>query len=266
MNKKIQSILCVVSALLLSSTFASAALDGGERIIPVSLEELKASKESIRADRKAAVEAFLESNPEATREEVSAVVYGWNKENAELLAAHKELRERYKSTLDLPDFARGGSQPPVELKADIDAHRAESARLKSGRRTAVSDFVEANPEATKEEIRAVIAAYNETNADEIAANRELGESIRVLLKEHGPKARPVKRSDARERFQSKRDRLKNKADEYKEARKELRNLSPEERRAYFKENPESRNAAREALKDLMRKEREEDESDARGAE
>ncbi|MGJ8637819.1 MAG: hypothetical protein ACSHYA_00375 [Opitutaceae bacterium] len=274
MNNKIQTTLGVLSALFLSSTVAFAFSGGDgtferrDRLGSVDIseetqlliDEHKAEQEEIRAERKAAAEAFLETNPEATREEIRAVIEQWNEDNADRLADQQELRDEIKEDI------KEAVALPEELQADIDAHRAESARLKEGRRTAVSEFVEANPEATSEEIRAVITAYNETNAAEIVANLELGQTIRAALKELRPEANPIERLAARARLKEKRDAFKEKSDAYKEARQALRDLSPEERRAYLDENPEIRNAAREALKDLIRRERQNSDTDVRGAE
>ncbi len=140
------------------------------------IDEHKEEQAAIREDRRTVVDTLLAENPDASRDEVRAAIEEWNELNADRLEAQQVLREEIRA--DLQDV----NGLPEAIRADIDAYRAESERLRQGRRAAVAAYKAANPDATPAEILEVVEAYNLENAEGIVTNRQLGRDIRQTIR------------------------------------------------------------------------------------
>ncbi len=208
--------------------------------------DYRAEQLAIRAERAAAVQSFLAENPAASREEVRAFIEAWNQENAERLLAQQAAREALRE-----DIREAAPDLPEDVKADMAAYRSEAERLREGRRAAVTAFMEANPGASPEEIRAEVQAYNVANAEAIRANLALGQSIREELRSLRPTPQPLDRSAAREQLRGHREQVADRAEQVRQQRQELNGrerLTPAERREWMRANAELLRAEREAIR------------------
>jgi len=214
---------------------------------------------SIRSDRSAEVAAYLEQNPEATAEELRAVIQDFNEQNADRLESQADLRQAIREDVRevLPDL-------PQEVQDKMVAYTAEAERLRTGRRETVSAFVEANPDATTEEIRTVVADYNRENAEDIVANTELRREIRSDVRDLRGSARPLDREAVSERRQQIRANVAGLARDLKDLRADLKDqlqADGADREAIIREFRQSRaeilRQAKEETRERVQAEREE---------
>lgn len=182
MNTATKTLGALLALLLISSfTYGQNSNIRDTVVVPEETKALidahKEAQAAIREDRRAVVDALLAENPDASRDDVRAAIEEWNELNADRLEAQQVLREEIRADL------QSANGLPEAIRADIDAYRAESERLKEGRRAAVAAYKEANPDATPEEILEVVEAYNLENAENIVANRQLARDIRQDIRQ-----------------------------------------------------------------------------------
>lgn len=214
---------------------------------------------AIRTDRTAAVASYLEENPNASAEEIREVVKAFNEENADLLAAQAEARQAIREDIRelLPEL-------PEETQDKLVEYRSEAERLRTGRRAAVDAHLSENPDATPEEIRNVVAAYNQANSEDIANNIALRRDIRGDVRELRDLPPPLDRETVSARRQEILANVEGLSAELKALRAELKqDLQAEgaDKEAIIREFRETQmqilQDAKNAARDRIRAEREE---------
>jgi len=272
--KKQNTIIAVCSMLALALSVASAQTATNPEPIPPESDErpelppetkalivdYRTEQLSIRSDRTAAVGEYLDENPDATPEEIRAVVEAFNQDNADRLAAQAEIRQAIRE--DIREFT---PDLPEDLQDKMIAYRGEAERLRTGRREAVSEYVEQNPDASAEEIRTVVADYNRANAEDIVANAQLRREIRRDVRDLRDLPEALPREVVTHRRQQIRQQLANMSGEMKQLRQETREQLQEEganRREIVRNFIEARREilaeTKEAVRDEVRADRERD--------
>lgn len=235
MNKTL-TIIGTASAFILTSGWSFAQSTGGPETMPPEVEErpelpdetkdliadYRTEQEAIREERRAAVAAYLEENPEATADEVRAVIEDFNEANAERLEAQAEARAEIRD-----DLAELAPEVPVETQEKIDEYNANAQVLRDGRKAAVDALLEENPEATPEEIREVVRTYNADNIEAIQAQAELRRDIKTDIADLRPGPTPLERRRDGVEMRVRKAAVRAVAAEMKDEREETRALLEE---------------------------------------
>lgn len=143
------------------------------------MQQHREQQQVIREARLQVVEDYLAENPDATAEEIRMQIEQWNEVNAELIEAQQALREDIRE--DLKEIADNAI--PEDIREDMGIYRDTAQQIREGRRAAVEGFLNDNPDATPEQVREVVQAYNLENAEVIAANQQLRREIRQDLRD-----------------------------------------------------------------------------------
>ncbi len=142
---------------------------------------------------------------------------------------------------------------PDELKETIDVYKAEREALRQELREAIAEL--GNP--SKEEVRAVIIAFREENAERIAAQRKLGSEIRDIDREFrgnhpdrpGRPEKPAELVALQDEFRAKQDVLIQARKEFSES---IKDLSKEDRHAAIQDFNNEQRLRHQEQKELRR--------------
>lgn len=193
---------------------------------------------------------------DATRDEQKAAIEQFREDYAEQISANRELAKvTFESVREnLPERP----ELPEEVQALVDQHKG----AKSDLQTALKAHLATLPEGTsREDIKAAIAAFNEENADAIAANKDLGKEIRELVRDARGvgselSAEFANRDVLSPELEGTRDRFRNSRQDMmravREGRESLEGLEGEEREAALEVIKED---IREDMKELRNKRR-----------
>jgi len=264
-----KNLAITACALLLGASFAQAqetAPDADslrDRLAEGPLldrlpEDLASEVEAFRAERQQLRDTlrseYLEPlGEDATAEERREAVEAFRGDFADEIAANREAaRETLREVREvLPERPE---RPDIDIRDLIHKFRTTQKRLKAELRHRLAELPD---DASREEVRRVMAEFKEEFADVIARQEELKQKIRELLAERGdfvPEELPGAElsPEFRELAQKFRQERRALAQAHREARQRLRDLDPEERRAEAKLLRDELKADLDALKEQRR--------------
>jgi len=168
---------------------------------------------------------------DATEDERRAVIERFRSDNAEDIEAARTLRrETLASVRDSLRHDRDG--PDINVRRLIHKYKKTKQRLHGALRKMLAELPDG---ATEEEIERVKDSFEETYAEQIAANEALGARIRSLLQDDETMAtetidRSVLSPGLRDQRRAYRENLRQTIAVHRELRAQLRDMSEEERR------------------------------------
>ena len=189
--KKVILGIAVLSVGLGANMYAAGGNSNGrgdlqriEKIYDQLPEEVQEQVDTYKAERQELRDTLkgllADLGEEATAEEKEAAISQFKEDYADEIAARRDsaketweaVRENRPERSERPELSE-------DVQALVDARNADKDALKEARRTAIADLGE---DATREEKKAAIEAFNEANADALAALKELGQDVRDAVR------------------------------------------------------------------------------------